>query len=94
MFASAVFKTARFEGCLLRGALFDGADLRGVVFQRCDLTNTDFTGASLRDVDLRGSIIDGLKAGVREWQGAVIDPTQAVQVAMLLGLTIKPIDEV
>jgi uncharacterized protein YjbI with pentapeptide repeats len=91
--ASAVFKAARFEGCALRGALFDGADLRGVVFYRCDLTNADFTGASLRAVDLRGSIIDGLKAGVREWQGAIIDPTQAVQVAALLGLTVEPVDE-
>jgi uncharacterized protein YjbI with pentapeptide repeats len=93
VFATAVFKAARFEGCALRGALFDGAELRGVVFYRCDLTNADFIGASLREVDLRGSIIDGMKAGVREWQGAIIDPTQAVQVAALLGLTVRPIDD-
>jgi uncharacterized protein YjbI with pentapeptide repeats len=93
VFASAVFKAARFEGCVLRGALFDGADLRGVAFAHCDLTNADFTGANLCDADLRGSIIDGLRAGPREVQGAMIDPTQAIQVASLLGLTVKPVDE-
>jgi uncharacterized protein YjbI with pentapeptide repeats len=93
VFASAVFKAARFEGCVLRGALFDAADLRGVVFARCDLAHADFTDASLRGVDLRGSVVDGLKAGVREWQGATIDPSQAVQVAALLGLIVKPAEE-
>jgi uncharacterized protein YjbI with pentapeptide repeats len=93
VFASSVFKAVRFEGCALRGTLFDGADLRGVLFYRCDLTNADFSGANLRGADFRGSIIDGLKAGGREWQGAVIDPTQAVQVAALLGLTVKPVED-
>lgn len=93
VFASAAFKAACFEDCLLRGALFEDADLRGVTFRRCDLTQADLRGAHLRGADLRGSIIDGLKAGPGEMQGAVIDPTQAVQVAGLLGLTVKPVDE-
>jgi uncharacterized protein YjbI with pentapeptide repeats len=93
VFASAVFKAARFEACLLRGALFEEADLRGVVFHRCDLTHADLRGADLRGADLRGSVIDGMKVGPKEVQGAIIDPVQAVQVAGLLGLTVKPADE-
>ena len=91
VFASAVFKAARFEGCVLRGALFEGADLRGVVFARCDLTNADLQGANLRGADLRGSLLDGLRIGPKDVQGAIIDPSQAVQVAGLLGLTVKAI---
>jgi uncharacterized protein YjbI with pentapeptide repeats len=93
VFASAVFKAARFEGCVLRGALFESADLRGVVFARCDLTNADLQGANLRGADLSGSLLDGLRIGLKDVQGAIIDPSQAVQVAGLLGLTVKAIDE-
>jgi uncharacterized protein YjbI with pentapeptide repeats len=93
VFASAIFKVARFDACVLRGAMFDGADLSDVVFHRCDLTNADLTGATLRDADLRGSIIDGLRVGPKELQGATIDPAQAIQVAGLLGLTVRSLDE-
>ena len=93
VFASAAFKAARFEGCVLRGTLFEGSDLRGVVFTRCDLTNADLQGANLRGADLRGSLLDGLRVNPKDVQGAIIDPSQAVQVVGLLGLTVKSIDE-
>ncbi len=76
---------------MLRGALFEGADLRGVMFARCDLTNADLQGTNLRGADLRGSLLDGLRIGPKDVQGAIIDPSQAVQVAGLLGLTVKAI---
>jgi uncharacterized protein YjbI with pentapeptide repeats len=78
---------------VLRGALFDGADLRGVTFARCDLTNADLQGANLRGADLRGSLLDGLRIDSQDLQGAIIDPSQAVQVAGLLGLTVKAPEE-
>ena len=93
VFASAVFKAARFEGCVLRGALFEGADLRGVVFARCDLTNADLhrrQPARRRSARLAHRRAAGRS---RDVQGAIIDPSQAVQVAGLLGLTVKPLDE-
>ena len=76
---------------MLRGALFEGADLRVVTFTRCDLTNADLQGANLRGADLRGSLLDGLRVGPKDMQGAIIDPSQAIQVAGLLGLTVKAI---
>ncbi len=92
VFASAACKRVRFERCLLRGAMFDGADLSGVTLYGCDLTGADLQGANLRGADLRGSVLDGLRISARDVQSAIIDPTQAVQVAGLLGLTVKPLD--
>jgi uncharacterized protein YjbI with pentapeptide repeats len=91
-FASATFKAARFENCDLREAVFTEADLGNVVFQRCDLTHADLRGSKLTGADLRGSIISGMQVGAPELKGAIIDPTQAVQVASLLGLSVKEQD--
>ena len=92
IFASATLKAARFENCVLREAAFTEADLTNAVFQRCDLTHADLRGSKLSGADFRGSIIDGVQAGAPELKGAIIDPTQAVQVVNLLGLIVKEQD--
>jgi uncharacterized protein YjbI with pentapeptide repeats len=89
IFASAAFKTARFENCNLHEAAFTEADLTHAVFQRCDLTHADLRGSKLSGADLRGSIISGMQVGAQELKGAIIDPTQAVQVVNLLGVIVK-----
>ncbi|HEX6287839.1 MAG TPA: pentapeptide repeat-containing protein [Herpetosiphonaceae bacterium] len=86
---SSVFKAVRFERCNLHATSFHGADLSGVVFKDCDLSQADLQGAKLVGADLRGSTVDGLKVGVKEMQGAIIDPTQAALVASLLGITVR-----
>lgn len=93
VFAGSTFEAACFEDCVLRGALFDGADLSGVVFRRCDLSHVDLREAKLCEADFRGSQIDGIQLSPRELRGAIIDPIQAVQVAGLFGITVKPIDD-
>ena len=94
VFASAVFKATRFEGCVLRGGLFEGADLarRDLCSLRPD--ERRFHRREPARADLRGSVIDGLTVGPKDIQGAIIDPSQAVQVTGLLGLTVKAIEEV
>jgi uncharacterized protein YjbI with pentapeptide repeats len=92
IFASATFKAVRFENCKLCEAAFTEADLTHVGFQRCDLTHADLRGSKLSGADFRGSIINGLQVGAKEMQGAIIDPTQAVQVVSLLGLIVKDQD--
>ena len=92
-FVMATFKAARFEKCVLRGATFEGADLSGVVFQQCDLSGADLRNAKLKDTDFRSSTIDGLKIGIKELQGAIIAPLQAIQVVSLLGILVKENDE-
>jgi uncharacterized protein YjbI with pentapeptide repeats len=93
VFASAKFKAARFEDCVLRECSFEGADLSGVVFARCDLTDADLRESKLAGADLRGSILNGVRVGAKELAGAIISPTQAVQVASLLGVSVKDDDE-
>ena len=93
IFASATFRAARFENCNLREAVFTAADLTNVVFRRCDLAHADLRGGKLAGADLRGSIINGMQVGAPELKGAIIDPTQAVQVVSVLGIVVKDADE-
>jgi len=92
IFASTNFKAARFENCSLREIVFAEADLTHVVFQHCDLTHADLRGSKLAGADLRGSIINGMQVGVLELKGAIIDPTQAVQVVNLIGVVVREQD--
>jgi uncharacterized protein YjbI with pentapeptide repeats len=87
-FRFATFKAARFESCILAEADFQGADLRGVRFVACDLRAAQMSGANLAGADLRGCNLDGLRIGPAELRGAIVDPTQAVALARLLGLTV------
>jgi|GEM_PF-245888 len=87
---SSTLRAVRFERCSLRAASFVGSDLTGVVFHSCDLSGADFRDATLRGTDLRGSTITGLQVGLRELQGAVVSPAQAVELAQLLGLVVAP----
>jgi uncharacterized protein YjbI with pentapeptide repeats len=88
------FKGARFEQCVLREASFDGSDLSGVVFRGCDLSKADLRNTKLKGADLRGSTIDGMQVGIKDLQGAIVTASQAVQLAGLLGVTVREEDEV
>lgn len=92
-FVAASFRAARFEKCNLQGASFEGADLSGVVFQECDLAGADLRGARLKDADFRRANLNGVQAGIKELQGAIIAPIQAIQVVGLLGLVVKELEE-
>ena len=88
LFWNGSFASVRFERCVLRNTSFEGANLAGVTFQRCDLSQADLRGAQLVGTDFRGSSIEGMRVGIKELQGAIIDPTQAVHLANLLGMTV------
>jgi uncharacterized protein YjbI with pentapeptide repeats len=89
LFWSSSFKAARFERCDLSNASFQDADLSGVVFKDCDLRKADLRGAKLLGADLRGSKLEGLNVGIRELQGVIIEPAQAVHVVALLGVELR-----
>ncbi|HLF27654.1 MAG TPA: pentapeptide repeat-containing protein [Anaerolineae bacterium] len=93
LFWSATFKAARFEQCVLREASFVGANLAGVVFHQCDLSHADLRETQLAGADFRGSTIAGMQVGVKELQGAIIDPAQAAQIVGILGVVVKPADD-
>jgi len=93
LFRSATFKSVRFEGCDLTEADFGGADLSGVIFAGCKLDRCEMAGAKLMGADFRGSSIEGLKVGLEELRGAIVDPSQAVEFVRLLGLVVKAEEE-
>jgi len=88
-FWSATFKATHFEHCSLREASFQDTNLEGVIFRDCDLTKADLRGAKLAGTDFRGSIIDGVQVGIKELYGAIIDPTQVMHIANLVGVVVK-----
>ena len=47
------------------------------------------TGAKLEGADLRGSRVEGLMVFATDLKGAIVDPTQAMIFAELLGLKIR-----
>jgi uncharacterized protein YjbI with pentapeptide repeats len=88
-FWSTSFKHVRFENCILRDADFQYADLSGVIFDKCDLSNAKLSDAKLAGADLRGSKIEGVRLGLKELQGAIVDMEQAIAIARLLGVVVK-----
>lgn len=86
--------SVRFEQCRLREASFDGANLSGARFADCDLTNADLRSVKLTRADLRGSTITGVQINPRNLTGTIIDPQQAVQLAALLGIVVRPVDDI
>ncbi|MEU8967624.1 pentapeptide repeat-containing protein, partial [Streptomyces sp. NPDC048491] len=60
---------------------FGGASLVRVEFHGCELRGADFTGARLKDVDLRGATLLDIARGVERLAGAVISPSQLLDLA-------------
>jgi uncharacterized protein YjbI with pentapeptide repeats len=89
VFAAGQVKALHFENCILRGATFEGAKLAGTIFRGCDMENADLRNTNLKEVDFRGSKLNGLQVFPKDMLGAIISPTQAVQAASLLGVTVK-----
>ena len=92
-FWSCAFKAAHFDHCVLREASFADSDLSGVIFRDCDLSQADLRNTKLKGADLRGSTITGVQVGIKELQGAIITPIQAIQLAGLLGVTVQEAGE-
>jgi len=88
VFAVARFRSCEFNNCDFEEAYFQEADLRGCIFHGCNLKNADMVGAQLKDADLRGSNVDGLRVDPRDLGGVLVDPSQALMFARLLGIRI------
>ena len=87
-FRFSALQKSEFEGCDLQDADFYGADLRGCVFRRCNLRNVEMSKAKLEGTDFRGSNIEGLRVGLEDVAGAIVDAAQALSLAPLLGIRI------
>lgn len=70
-----------FENVVLAEPDFAAARLDRVAFVGCELRGADFTGARMKDVDLRGAALLDIARGVDRLAGAVITPSQLVDLA-------------
>jgi uncharacterized protein YjbI with pentapeptide repeats len=87
-FQTGKFRSCEFEGCNFEEADFQEADLTGSIFRSCNLARADFHRAKLRNTDFRKSELDGMLVGMSDLQGAIVDPSQAMILARLMGLQI------
>ena len=83
------FKAAEFDSCNFEEADFQDTDFTGAVFRRCNMRNVEMGKAKLYDADLRGSMVDGMHIGLEGLRGAVVDPAQAMSLALLMGIRIE-----
>ena len=58
-------------------------------FRRCNLQNAEMSKARLLNADLRGSRVENLHLNAEDIRGAVVDPSQAMIFASLLGIRIE-----
>jgi uncharacterized protein YjbI with pentapeptide repeats len=93
MILSADISSVLFEKCNLQSISIESTKLSETGFHNCDLTNAIFGGTKLSGIDLRGSIINRMQIDPQAMQGAIIDPSQALQVVGLLGVIIRENDE-
>jgi uncharacterized protein YjbI with pentapeptide repeats len=96
------FADARFRACEFRSTNFAESDFRGAdfgtdhatgghgcLFSQCSLQRADLSHAKLYETDLRGANLDGMIVGRDDVRGAIVNATQAMDLARLLGLVIK-----
>lgn len=89
VFHDATIQHGEFENCDLREADFQGARLTQVCFRECDLRGARFPGAKVDQLDLCGSQIEGIFLETDQLKNVIVDPTQVVTLAELIGITIK-----
>ncbi|MFI7410485.1 pentapeptide repeat-containing protein [Streptomyces sp. NPDC049627] len=73
-----------FEGCVLVEPDFGGARLERVEFVDCAVKGADLTAVTLTDVDLRKAAELDIARGVDRLAGAVISPSQLLDLAPVL----------
>jgi uncharacterized protein YjbI with pentapeptide repeats len=83
------FQSSEFDTCNFEDADFYGTNLSGSRFRKCNLRNVEMSKVRLVDADMRGSIVEGLQLNAEDIRGAVVDLSQAMLFAPLLGIRIE-----
>jgi uncharacterized protein YjbI with pentapeptide repeats len=79
-FDGVELKESSFERCQLAEASFLRCALDRARFSDCDLRSAVLSGVRLQGADLRGCRVDGIRAGLDDLAGAILDPRQAAAV--------------
>ncbi|MGJ5819085.1 DinB family protein [Paludibaculum fermentans] len=85
---AASLRNCEFEGSKWQESDLRSADLSGTVIRNCDLARADLQGATLRDTDFRTSQLEGMQVGINDLRGAIVEPSQAMILAQVLGVRI------
>ena len=60
-----------------------------VAFEGCTLRSTEFSHTPLRGIDLRQSQLGDLRLTVDDLRGAIVAPSQALDLLPLLGVVVR-----
>ncbi len=88
-FNDGAVRCSEFIDTQLQEADFRGANLERTRWTNSSLSGADLTGANLMGADLRGADIDAMIVGAPDVKGATVSPSQAMELARLLGLLIR-----
>lgn len=82
-------RQVRFTECDLTEAALNDCRLDGVAFEGCTLRSTEFSHTPLRGIDLRQSQLGDLRLTVDDLWGAIVAPSQALDLLPLLGVVVR-----
>ena len=88
-FTAGAMRRSDFIDTQLQESDFRGVNLENSRWVRSSLSRADLNGAKMTGADLRGAEIDGLTVGATDVAGAIVSPSQAMELARLLGLVIR-----
>ena len=92
IFSMSKLRNVSFNQCFLRGGGLDNCQFTNVEFEHCNLVEAEFHRTSLKGIDLTSSEIAGIRIGSipgGELKGATVTSLQALDIARMLGITIK-----
>lgn len=89
--SSVQFTDVNFSGCMLDNAILSQCKHKNMLFHECSLRGTSFFHTSLKKVDLTSCELEDLALSdeAHELRGAIVNISQATELARHLGLEIK-----
>lgn len=88
-FGAVIFKKVKFKNSNLNQASFLDNKQTNYRFKECMMKQVEFLHSSLNKIDLTSDNIEGLQVSLDDLKGAIVSPSQALDLAPLLGITIK-----
>lgn len=88
-FAFSSFKNCRLADCVCTQSSFSEGKFTAFEIQRCKLDESEFFHSRLQGVDLSSCTIEGIALCGDELKGVIVNPSQAVDLARVLGIIIK-----
>jgi uncharacterized protein YjbI with pentapeptide repeats len=82
-------KEVLFNESVLIQSDFQESDFKRVSFDRVDLRESQFSGVKLKGIDFSTSKIEGFSARYEDIQDLIINSSQSIDIARLVGVEVK-----